>query len=251
MTDEDLKEYLVDAMLWVNAMISTAEDLSMRVLLRNQIFKGSLRQTFWLYRDINYEPLTRQCELFKQDLEADAEMLGNSRQLCISQLGSWTLAQLATPLEGDEGLRAMLLQLNALCESERSKYVAILNGIMAQLILMQRGLEPECSIHPPLDYDNLLKAVSASEKHQQAQRSLQSTQAQLMKKELEWSDERKKLQNLLEDAEIRVRSREKELVTQKGEVDKKLRVLETQLVEAKEEAVKAKEFKQHVHSKHR
>ena len=62
-----------------------------------------------------------------------------------------------------------------------------------------------------------------------------------MKKELEWSEEKKRLQNVLEDMEIKVRGKEKELVGQREEMDGKLKALEDQLAEAKEEVVKARQ----------
>ena len=76
-------------------------------------------------------------------------MVSNARQVCISQLGSWTLTQLAGALEGDEGLRAVLVQLNVLNESERGKYVAVLNGILTQLVSSKRDSNPSIACIPP------------------------------------------------------------------------------------------------------
>lgn len=208
--DAAMTEYLIDAVIWMNAVVSGIEGeeaLEMRFTVRNQLFRAPLRSAFHLYKDINDDRLTGHCEAFLCDLQQDADLLEGQRGLVKAKLASWTSIQLVSALDNSEPLKQLLSELCALTDLHRSAYLTILNALLCQLVLHGHGLAPELSVHPPLDLDALLRSVSASERSILVERELATAQAALMRHELEWKEQRVAFENTVEDLQLQLQTR--------------------------------------------
>lgn len=74
-TEKEVMEYLIANMLFVNAIISTPEDLEMRIHLANQFYACGLEAIFKKIKPSGSYLLNKQFEIFDNEMEANYEEL--------------------------------------------------------------------------------------------------------------------------------------------------------------------------------
>ena len=72
--------YFLDSLILINSLISTAESLKERVLYRNLLVKGNLRNSFVHLYQIGEASLDRQLDFFIEDMKLDLEAMNQEFQ---------------------------------------------------------------------------------------------------------------------------------------------------------------------------
>lgn len=148
---------VIDGLIFINSILDNLDDNEVRIHIRNQIYRKPFRSEFQALGEIMEPAISRQLDIFRALLQTDSEWM-------MEQYNRPTKAFISTrdlfdilieSVKGSEGITAItqLLQ-HLLCiradSSIRTKYVRFLDKTLEQVLLANRGIDPDfCSSPTP------------------------------------------------------------------------------------------------------
>ncbi|RKP18738.1 FH2-domain-containing protein, partial [Rozella allomycis CSF55] len=201
-TERDVIEYFITSMIFVNAVISTPEELDYRMHLRNQFVQAGLLNIVDELRLTGNEYLAKQFDAFEMEMDEDYEEFVIMRDNL--RIDFTDIREISESLiEASEGTRASshllsMFQHLMLIRNEpgiRANYFRLIDGIISQIVLDGKGIDPDFTSRFNISLESLFEKLSVDERSIGSER----IEEEVKKRTMKLLREKEELEILLQD----------------------------------------------------